>query len=75
MELIANGRGSDSVMASLHQEEARKKSLSGELERLDNLARVVSLDASRLAKELYSRLEETSLPSSLDTFLRLARCS
>jgi hypothetical protein len=58
VELIANGRGTDSVVNSLHQEEARKKSLLGELERLDNLARVVSLDAKRLAKDLRSRLED-----------------
>lgn len=56
VELIANGRGTDSVIDSLHQEEARKKSLLGELERLNNLARVVSLDAKRLAKDLRSRL-------------------
>lgn len=58
VELIANGRGTDSVINSLHQEEARKKLLVGELERLDNLARVVALDAKRLAKDLRSRLED-----------------
>ncbi|MGH7232904.1 MAG: hypothetical protein ACREJU_16330, partial [Nitrospiraceae bacterium] len=58
VELVANGKGTDSVIASLHQEEARKKDLLQELERLDNLAKVVSLDAKRLAKDLRSRLED-----------------
>ena len=58
VELIANGRGTDSVIDSLHQEEARKKAVLGELGRFDNLAQVVSLDAKRLAKDLKSRLED-----------------
>lgn len=58
VELIANGNGTDSVIDSLHQEEARKKVLLGKLERLDNLAHVVSLDAKRLTKDLRSRLED-----------------
>lgn len=58
VELIANGRGTDSVIDSLHQEEARKKALFRELVRLDNLAHVVSLDAKRLATDLRSRLED-----------------
>jgi site-specific DNA recombinase len=58
VELIANGRGTDSVIDSLHQEEARKKVLLGELGRLDSLLQVVSLDAKRLAKDLRSRLED-----------------
>ena len=58
VELIANGRGTDSVIDSLHQEEARKKVLLGELGRLDSLVQVVSLDTKRLAKDLRSRLED-----------------
>ena len=56
VETIANGKSTDSVIASLHQEEARKKAVSEELWRLDDLARVVSLDANRLAKDLRSRV-------------------
>lgn len=58
VELIANGRGTDTVIDSLHKEEARKKVLSGELGRLDSLVQVVSLDTKRLAKDLRSRLED-----------------
>lgn len=58
VEMIANGRGTNSVIDSLHQEEARKKAVLGEVERLDNLAHVVSLDAKRLARDLRSRLED-----------------
>jgi hypothetical protein len=58
VELIANGRGTDTVIDSLHQEEARKKLLLRELGRLDSLAQVTSLDAKRLAKDLRSRLED-----------------
>ena len=56
VETIANGKSTDSVIASLHQEEARKKVVAQELSRLDSLAQVVSLDAKRLAKDLRSRL-------------------
>jgi site-specific DNA recombinase len=58
VELIANGKGTDSVVNLLHQEESRKKTILGELDRLDGLAYVVSLDAKRLAKDLRSRLED-----------------
>lgn len=58
VELVANGKGTDSVIDSLHQEEARKKALLAELDRLNNLAEVVSLDSKRLAKDLRSRLED-----------------
>ena len=56
VETIANGKSTDAIIESLHKEEARKKALLQELERLDNLARVVCLDAKRLAKDLHSRL-------------------
>ena len=58
IELIANGRGTEDVIQSLHREDARKKALLGELERLNNLERVVTLDVKRLAKDLHSRLED-----------------
>lgn len=58
IEWIANGRGTEDVIQSLHREDARKKALLGELERLNNLERVVTLDVKRLAKDLHSRLED-----------------
>ena len=58
VELIANGKSTDSVVDSLHQEEARKRTLLRELGKLDELANVVSIDANRLAKDLRSRLED-----------------
>jgi hypothetical protein len=71
VELIANGRGTDSVIDSLQQEAARKKFLLRELDRLNTVASVVSLDSKRLAKELRSRLKD--LPSLLDRHVPLAR--
>ncbi|HWF62154.1 MAG TPA: hypothetical protein VN666_17855 [Nitrospira sp.] len=57
VELIAHGRGTDSVIESLHHEEARKKTVVGELSRLDDVAQVASLDAAQVAKEMRSRLD------------------
>lgn len=56
VELITNGRGTEAVIDSLHQEEARKKVVVGELDQLGELTQVVSLDAHRLARELRSRV-------------------
>jgi len=56
VETIANGKSTDSVIASLHQEEARRKVVVQELSRIDSLAQVVFLDAKRLAKDLRSRV-------------------
>ncbi len=50
VETIASGKSTDSVIASLHQEEARKKAVAEELLRLDDFAQVVSLDANRLRR-------------------------
>ncbi len=58
VELVANGRGTDAVVDSLHVEEARKKVVLGELAQLDDMAHVASLDAARLAKDLRSRLDD-----------------
>ncbi len=71
VELVANGKGTDSVVASLHEEETRKKVLVDELSRLDNLAQVVSLDEKRLAKELRSRLGD--IPALFARHVPLAR--
>ena len=57
VEAIANGKSTESVIHSLHKEEARKKVVAQELSELDALAQVVSLDAKRLAKDLRIRLE------------------
>jgi len=71
VETIANGKSTDAIIESLHKEEARKKALLQELERLDNLARVVCLDAKRLAKDLHSRLGD--LPALFARHLPQAR--
>jgi hypothetical protein len=60
VEIIANGKSTDSVIESLHKEEARKKVVVQELSSLDAFAQVVSLDAKRLAKDLRSRLGDHS---------------
>ncbi|HXV69069.1 MAG TPA: hypothetical protein VD738_09115, partial [Nitrospira sp.] len=71
VELIANGKGTDSVVDSLHQEEARKKHLLGELRRLDDLVQMVLLDAKQVTKELRSRLAD--LPALFARQVPLAR--
>jgi hypothetical protein len=68
---IANGKSTDSVITSLHQEEARKKVVIQELSRLDSLAQVVALDAKRLAKNLRSRLGD--IPALFSRHISLAR--
>ena len=55
VEHIANGRATDAIDASLHHEEARKKTLLAELLKLDELVEPVQVDENRLAKELRSR--------------------
>ena len=57
VETIADGKSTESVIDSLHKEEARKKVVAQHLSKLDALAQVVSLDATRLVKDLRSRLE------------------
>lgn len=74
VELIANGKGTGSVVNSLHQEESRKRAISGELDRLDSLAHVVSLDAKRLVKDLRSRLEDIPLRCLLGMCLKHVTC-
>jgi hypothetical protein len=58
VEAIARGQGSDSVYASLHAEEARKKVLVGQLAELNSLGNVASLDAKALAQNLRGRIKE-----------------
>ena len=71
VELIANGSGSESVVDSLHQEEARKKTVVQELAWMDQGAQVLNLDAKRLTKDLRSRLED--IPALLARHVPLAR--
>lgn len=71
VEIIANGKSTDSVIASLHYEEARKKVLLKELSELDSLSQVVSLDAKGLAKELRGRLGD--IPNLFSRHVPLAR--
>lgn len=40
MEHITNGKSSDAIDASFHQEEARKRTLLAELAKLDQLAQM-----------------------------------
>ena len=58
VEHIANGRATDAIDASLHQEEARKKTLLAELVKLDELVELIQVDENRLARELRSRLRD-----------------
>lgn len=58
VELIASGKATDAVITSLHKEEARKKAVLHDLERLDSQAQVVFLDAKRLVHDLRGRLED-----------------
>jgi hypothetical protein len=71
VELIANGKGTDAVINSLHHEEARKKVIIEELARLDRAAQVVSIDAKRLTMDLRNRLGD--IPSLLSRHLPQAR--
>ncbi|HJU03965.1 MAG TPA: hypothetical protein VJ692_02360, partial [Nitrospiraceae bacterium] len=71
VEMVANGKATDSVVASLHHEEARKKFLVEEVTRLDDLANVISLDARRVVKDLRSRLGD--IPSLLSRHVPQAR--
>jgi site-specific DNA recombinase len=61
VELVATGKCTDSVIESLHKEEAHKKAVLRELAQLDKLMEMSALDAKQLAKDLRSRLED--LPS------------
>ena len=56
VEAIANGQGSQSVFSSLHDEEARKKTLLQELADLNNKENAISLDVKRLWRQLQERI-------------------
>jgi hypothetical protein len=56
VEHIANGKATDAIDASLRQEEARKKTLLGELTRLDQLAQMAYVNEKQLVKELRTLL-------------------
>ena len=71
VEIIANGKSTDSVIASLHQEESRKKVLLKELSGLDSLSQVISLDAKRLTRDLRGRLGD--LPALFSRHVPFAR--
>ncbi|HEX3203773.1 MAG TPA: hypothetical protein VHQ67_03405 [Nitrospiraceae bacterium] len=58
VEAIARGQGSDSLFASLREEEARKKVVVGQLADLNNLGNVTSLDAKALVRNLRRRLRD-----------------
>ncbi len=71
VEHIANGRATDAIDASLHHEEARKKTLLAELLKLDELVELVQVDENRLAKELRSRAGD--IPALFARQIPLAR--
>lgn len=71
VELVASGKGTEVVVNSLHHEEGRKKTILQKLGEMDNLANVVSLDATRLAKDLHSRLND--LPGLLSRHIPQTR--
>lgn len=58
VEAVATGRSSDVVFDELHKEEAAKKALIGQLENLDRLTRVASLDAKRIEHHLQARVAD-----------------
>ena len=58
VETIARGKGSDSIFKSLHSEEARKVQLASELSELNDLSKVVSLDAKVLAMKLQATIKD-----------------
>jgi site-specific DNA recombinase len=71
VELIALGRGTETVITTLEREEARKASILKDLAELDELAGVVSLDEKRLMKQLRERLGD--LPALFGRHIPLAR--
>ncbi len=71
VEHIANGKATDAIDASLRQEEARKKTLLGELTRLDQLAQMAYVNEKQLVKELRTRLGD--IPGLLTRQVPLAR--
>ncbi len=58
VDAIAKGQHMDPLLAKLTAEEARKKDLIAELDRLTRPADVVSLDEARLKRELHHRMAD-----------------
>ncbi|HMF85348.1 MAG TPA: hypothetical protein VK598_03270, partial [Nitrospiraceae bacterium] len=53
-----SGRSTDSVFTELHKEEAEKKTLTGQLSNLEKLVWIVSLDATRIERDLRARVAD-----------------
>jgi hypothetical protein len=58
VEAIATGKATDAIYSELHKEEAEKKSLTGQLESLEKLVRIVSLDGARIERDLRVRIAD-----------------
>jgi site-specific DNA recombinase len=71
VELVATGQCTPAVIAALHREEARKTVLAEELARLDALTETISLDETRLTKQILARLG--NLPALFGRHVPLAR--
>lgn len=56
VEAVARGQATDALFANLRAEEDRKKAILRELDQMDSLMSIASLDAKRIAKNLESRL-------------------
>ncbi len=55
VEAVASGRATDAIYTELQQEDGAKKRLTAQLARMDQLARVTSLDAKRIERALLER--------------------
>lgn len=60
VDAIARGLATDSVIANLHSEEGRKKTLLRELEQLVSLQEITVFDAKRIAKDLHGRISDAT---------------
>lgn len=58
VEAIATGKATDSIYTELQKEEKAKKAMAIQLDDLDRLTRVVSLDSKRIEESLYDRVAD-----------------
>jgi DNA invertase Pin-like site-specific DNA recombinase len=58
VEAIATGKATDAIYSELHKEEAEKKTLTGQLDNLEKLVRIISLDATRIERDLRARIAD-----------------
>ena len=58
VEAIATGKATDAIYSEFHKEEAEKKTLTGQLDNLEKLVRIISLDATRMERDLRARIAD-----------------